>query len=336
MPVTTYSNQTANTSGTSQNTTFGDKYTKTIMPLVYAAGGFDPKWAKKQAKYQTKLAKLGYKLGQGKMDQAKYDAQIAKLSQKYESPLGMNLGQAGLQGMLEENPMEFYPGNTYVQQDPYTLQSIAARAQAAQNPAISNAMQQYIGDVLGGRYMAETNPYLQGMYQDAASGVTSNYLQSVLPQLEARFANAGGRGGAYLNALNASNQGLADELAGMAQNLYGTAYMQERDLMQKAAGLAPEAQQLSYYNLDELRRAGAEKEDFARIQLQDLMDRFAFNQNRGYNELQRMMGAGSGLPMAAGSGQTQYTQRTIGSGSQQAPSPPDQMPMWAQFLGSIL
>jgi hypothetical protein len=334
MPVTTYQNQTSNTSGTSQNKTQGDKYSKEMQGLAYAAGGYNPKRAKAQAKYDTGMAKLQAQLDAGKLDQAKYDLKAGKLQSKLDNKLlKVAPGEAALKQI---KPMEFYPDQTYVDLDPNTLASIQQRAQLAQNSQLPGMMTGYVGDVLGGKYLGDSNPYLKQMYDSAAGGVTSNYLNTVLPALEGRFAKAGGGGGAFQAMYNAAQQGLANELAGMGANMYGTAYMQERDLMNQAAGLAPTAQQMGYYAADELERAGRAMEGFERVKLQDAMDRFLFNQNAGFNEINRMTGALTQVPWAAGSGETQYDQRTIGSGSQQAPSPPDQMPMWAQMLGSIL
>ena len=333
MPQTNYSNQTSQTSGTSSNITGGDRYTRQMLPLAYAAGGYNKKSARVESRYAKQLSRLDYKLSQGKIDQAKYDQQFANLQEKRDKRLaqmGPSKGEAALQQMIEDKPVEFYPDQAYVDQDPYTLAAIEQRAQMAQEGGLAPGLSQYVSDTLGGKYFAEQNPYLQGMYQDAAGGVTSNYLNTVLPQLEARFAGAGGRGGAYEAMLNASNQGLADELSGMASNLYGTAYMQERDLMQQAAGLSPAAQQMGFYNLDELSRAGKEREDFERTKIQDLMDRFYHGQNQGFNELNRMLGASSQLPMAVGSGETEFSQRTVGSGQQQYPSPKDNSPAWWQ------
>ena len=322
MSMTT-SNQSSQTSGTSVNKTFGDKYTKQMVPLSYAAAGYDPKAAKKEAKYRTKLAKLEHKFSLGKMSQEKYEKALEKLSAKQAVPSPVTPGQAGIESMT---PYEFYPEKTYVEQDPYTLEAIAARAQMAKGNPMTGAAQGYISDTLAGKYLSEQNPYLARMAQEAASGVTSNYLTTVLPQLEARFSNAGGRGGAYQAMLNASNQGMADELAGMYANLYGGAYMQERDLMDRAAGRAPSAQAMGYYDVDELGRAGQQVEDFERTKLQDAMSRYQWDQNKGFNELARMTGANVNLPMAAGTGSTQYDMRTTGGGQEFFPSIPDKTP----------
>lgn len=337
MAETTYANQTSKTSGTSKNVTKGDKLTGQFLPLIYAAGGFDPKAAKKAAKTQNKLAQLEYKLGLGKLSQQKYEQQKAKIEAQQAKPGKITAGQAGLQQMLAENPVEFYPEATYVEQDPFTLAAIQGRAQVASQEAMTPALQNYLQQSLSGQYLTpESNPYLKGMYEAAAGGVTSDYLSSVLPQLEARFARAGGKGGAYTAALDRANTGLAGELGNLAANLYGTAYMGERDLMQQAAGLAPTAQQMGYYNLDELERAGRSREEQAKLVLQDLMDRWNLEQNRGFSEITRMQEPATNLPLAAGSGTTQYTQRTVGSGQQQYPSPPGGDPMWLKIMSAIL
>lgn len=334
MPVVTYSNQSSSTSGTSANKTKGDKYAKEQLGLLYAAGGLNLTAAKNKVKTDQLTAELQAKVAAGQMTQeqmaAKLAQQTAKTGKKGQQE------QVYQQALSDMTPIQYYPDQTYVPLDPYTQQSIEKRAQQAQANTLGTAASGYVTDTLAGKYMGEKNPYLRGMYEDAASGVTGSYLSSVLPQLEARFAKAGGRGGAYTASLDRANSGLADELSGLAANLYGTSYMQERDLMGKAAGLAPSAQQMQFYATDELERAGREKEAQEKLALQEQMERFYFDQDKSFTALDRILNRGTQVPMAAGSGTTDWTQRTVGTGSQQAPSPPGQMPMWAQFLGSIL
>lgn len=99
---------------------------------------------------------------------------------------------------------------------------------------------------------------------------------------------------------------------------------------------SPAVQQMGFYGMDELERAGRTQEELQQAQLQEAMDRYYFGQDADFLALDRILNRGQQVPLAAGSGTTTYDQRTVGSGSQQAPSPPGQMPMWAQMIRSIL
>jgi hypothetical protein len=313
---------TSTTTGTSRNRTPGDRFTREMVGGLKAAGGWNPNRQKHTQQIQEQMAGLDPTSDQYLKLKAKLDEASAKKTS----------GEYGLESMT---PLEYYPEQAHVEQDPYTLESIEARAQQAREGTMTSGAQGYVSDVLGGKYLSEQNPYLKGMYQDAASGVTSDYLGNVLPQLEARFANAGGRGGAYQAALDRANAGLGDELSGLASNLYGAAYMQERDLMQNAAELAPTMQQMGYYDTDELERAGRTKEDYERIKLQDLMDRFYFAQDEPFMRMDRLTGGAATLPMAAGAGETTYDSRTLGTSIYHKPELLEPA-LWKQILTGII
>lgn len=417
MPVTTYSDQSSSTSGTSTNKTFGDKYAKQLLGLTFAAGGLDIKKAKLQSRYDKAAAK------------GASEKKLSKLQGKIDT-YGGDYYQNALAGM---DPVEYYPEPTVVPHDPYTVASIQERAsqalggqdvaaarsdldrsrqlaaagpsyaaQASQDAAgvapwqgrIGEAMSQaqgaagqaqgYLGNVLGGQYL-NANPALDAAYQKGAQGLTTNYLDTVLPALEGRFAHAGGMGGAQQYMYDQAMQGLGGALGDMGTEMYYQNYSDERDRMTRGAtdmlgasgaytaagglgqqagelglgagalrlgagglgldasrlGLetamaAPTVQQMGFYGMDELERAGRTQEELQQAQLQEAMDRYYFGQDKDFLALDRILNRGQQVPLAAGSGTTTYDQRTVGEGSQQAPSPPGQMPMWAQFIGSIL
>src|SRR3972149_6015107 len=164
MPMTTITNESSKASGTSTNRTQGDKYTKQMLGLYQAAGGLNLTKAKKQAQYEQQVAALQYKLDQGKMTQEQFAAKQAQLEQKLVQPgKGKEaMYEIALEGM---KPVEMYPEQTYVEQDPYTLESIAARAEQARTGGggMTDLAKGYVSDVLGGQYLGEQNPYLKGV-----------------------------------------------------------------------------------------------------------------------------------------------------------------------------
>lgn len=87
------------------------------------------------------------------------------------------------------------------------------------------------GDFLG------SNPYLDDMYQNAASRVQENFMDTVMPGINATFGGAG-RTGSNIHqemALDAADE-LGESLSGLASDIYAPAYETERDRQLQAAG----------------------------------------------------------------------------------------------------
>lgn len=92
------------------------------------------------------------------------------------------------------------------------------------NPGL-NAANGYAMDVLGGKYLGEGNPYLQGMIDQTAGDVSD--------RVNALF----NRSGASLGTQHAGV--LTKELANAENNLRYTNYGNERNAMTQAAGMMP-------------------------------------------------------------------------------------------------
>lgn len=95
-----------------------------------------------------------------------------------------------------------------------------------------NAANGYAMDVLGGKYLDEGNPYLQGMIDQTAGDVQD--------RVNAMFNKAGG-------ALGTRHAGVVTkELANAENSLRYTNYGNERNAMSQAAGLMPSLNQSQY------------------------------------------------------------------------------------------
>jgi hypothetical protein len=99
------------------------------------------------------------------------------------------------------------------------------------NPGL-DAANQYAMDAIGGKYLDQQNPYLQGMI-DQTSGDVSNRVNSM-------FAKAG----ASMGSPHA--QVLSKELANSQNSLRYGNYTQERQMQQNAAGMLPALNQAQY------------------------------------------------------------------------------------------
>ena len=152
---------------------------------------------------------------------------------------------------------------------------------------VAQTAQDQVNSTLKGDYL-NSNPYLDAMYNQAASAVTRNYTDAVAPSLQANFGLAG-RGGSnsYQNSLDMSQQQLGQQLGGLASNIYGQNYANERNNQMTAAGMAPQTAQLNYYDASQMLNAGGMRDTYNQNVLNDTVNRFNQQQNRPYDALGR-------------------------------------------------
>lgn len=149
------------------------------------------------------------------------------------SQYAMNQALGRSQGAAHEQALGGYINNALGQgQFDLTGAGLTAHgAMAGLRPA-----QEQLGGTASGEYLGQ-NPYLNAMFNQAAGQVTDQFKNNVLPGINSVFG-AGGRAGSGLHAANMQQAGsnLANQLGGMAANIYGNAYNTERDRMVGAAG----------------------------------------------------------------------------------------------------
>ena len=197
-------------------------------------------------------------------------------------------GFADAEKLYKQGGPQVYSGSTVSPFSANTqagLKDIAATARAG--TPVAGSAQTQVNDTLQGDYL-NSNPYLDAMYNQAASAVTRNYSEAVAPSLQANFGLAG-RGGSnsYRNALNSSQQQLGEQLSGMAANIYGGNYANERQNQMQAANMAPQTAQLNYYDASQLLNAGGMQDTYNQNVLNDKVNRFNQQQNRPWDALGR-------------------------------------------------
>lgn len=194
--------------------------------------------------------------------------------------------------LLTAGGPQYYPNSTVAQFGQNTQDALGMmQQQATAGNQVAGPAGQQIASTLQGDYL-NSNPYLDAMYNQAAQGVTRNYQESVAPTIAANFG-LGGRTGsnmAFANAMDSSRQTLADSLGGMAANIYGGNYQQERARQMQAAGLAPQTAELGYYDADRLLGAGQIQDEQSQRNISDQFNRYMYNQERPYDALGRYMG----------------------------------------------
>lgn len=177
------------------------------------------------------------------------------------------------QGLQQNNPLQYFPGQTFAGLSPETEQSLQMQTQRAlAGSPLNNAAQGNLTDTLNGKYLdINQNPYLM----PAADQIMSK----VLPQINSQFASSG-RGNSGL-AARAASQGATDAIGGLAFQNYNA----ERTNQQRSALLAPQLAQQDYADAARLGEVGGVREDLAQQGINDQMQRFQFENMAPWQQL---------------------------------------------------
>ena len=188
------------------------------------------------------------------------------------------------QGLYEQGPYEYGPDRIAGFDPASSMGQYAAEQRAMQGSPLLRDAQGEMRKTLAGDYLSpESNPFLSGMYDAASRGVTRNFMQSVMPTLNSRFAmgrtqqDAGQN--AQTGAVGRAQGQLATSLGDMASNIYGGAYGAERNRMGQMAQMAPSMAATDYADSSMLRGIGQERQAQAQRYLDELVNRFDFQQH---------------------------------------------------------
>ena len=176
----------------------------------------------------------------------------------------------------------YFPGQTYAGFSPQTQTALTAAEQRA--TAGSPLMQQSQAELLKqaqGQYLSpNTNPYLQGLYNQMAGDVTAG--------VQSEFSKAGRYGSGANQAV------LARELGNLSNQVYAPAYQQERQNMQNVLFQAPQLAQADYQDIGMMQQVGAQREGLQQAALGDAMQRYQYQQQLPYEKLRAYQAATGG------------------------------------------
>jgi len=222
--------------------------------------------------------------------------------------------------LFDKGGPQYFPNSTVAPFSATTNRALTGIENYGMNNPQLNQANQYFQNVVGGG-MLNSNPYLDSMYGNAADAVTRQFNESVLPGVSAKFGMSGRTGsGLFQNAVGSAYDALGRNLSGMASNIYGNNYANERALQQQAAQFAPNMAQANFGAMSNVLDAGQIRDQQSQAMLNDQIKRFQFNQERPYDALNRYMANIGG-----------------GYGSQsQSTRPTYETPMWQQILGGGL
>ncbi len=115
----------------------------------------------------------------------------------------------------------------------YTPQQVTAQ-QVARRQGIGQGVEGQLRNTMQGDYL-NANPYLDQTYDRAASAMTRNWNESVLPGVNSTFSLSGRTGaGAHQAAVDQQADQLGRQLSGLGTEIYGQNYQQERERQQQA------------------------------------------------------------------------------------------------------
>lgn len=228
----------------------------------------------------------------------------------------------------------FYPGQTYANFNPYQMNAFsqiqgdqnlsgnmgstgryaeqelfdhsARMVNDENNPhSLSFAGKQQLRDTARGDMFR--NPYLDSMYDQAAQSVRRNYEDVVQPSIGLQFSRAGRTGSAAEgNQQLRARESLGQQLTGLANNMYGQAYAQERANQLGAAqfgadqgfqraqfglGQVPTYVGLRNQRQDRLLGLGGQVEAKSQQMIDDDMARFDHTQMASWDNLMRYIQA---------------------------------------------
>lgn len=224
--------------------------------------------------------------------------------------LQMGLQQA--EKLFFQQRPNLYPGQTYVSPSQQTLSALSQQEQLAGSaaPMLNQAQQAYqsamgtVGQTAAGNFFA--SPYQQQMISAATRPITQQFEQQVLPGITSSFSRAGRYGSGAMNrALGSATEGygraLGDVTAGIAYRDYEAERARQMNAAQLQANLAlnaPSMYQQQFLPSQTLAQVGAAREAISAQPLQEAMQRYSFEQQLPYLQLQSFMSNVYNNPLA--------------------------------------
>lgn len=196
-------------------------------------------------------------------------------------------------------PLQLYGGQGVAGFSPEQLagQEMMVNRALQGNPLIGQANQQISRTMAGDYLRPESNPYLQANVDRALGDVSKQFQTGPMANAMAQFQRGGAFGGsAHQEYMQGQQRQLGDTLGGIASQMYGQNYAQERQNQIGATGMADRYGNADYEDALALQQVG----DIRQRQTQAGIDydRSLFNQAWNYpqNQLNFMSGLISGSP----------------------------------------
>lgn len=207
-----------------------------------------------------------------------------------------------------------YPGQMYVspsQQTLTALQQQEALATAPQ-PTLEAAQQAYMGGLSGlgttaaGGFLGGS-PFQQQAIEAATRPIQQQFEQTTLPGVASLYSRAGRYGsGAMERAVGQATEATGRAIGDVAASIAAQDYARERALQQQAqaqqitaAQLAPQVFQQQFLPSQQLARIGEAREAIEALPLQEAIQRYQFEQQLPYQQLQSFLSSVYGTPLGS-------------------------------------
>ena len=190
---------------------------------------------------------------------------------------GLLKQQSRAEDLWGEGARPFFPGQTFAGADPLTRGALGAtgrlglRGSASLQGATDLNRRTVRGDFLS----PESNQHLRGAYEAGSEQMGRRYADIVGGGIGGRFGGQGGTGSPQeLRAMEGAQGQLGSQLRGLASDIYGGNYQQERSRQQAAGQFAPALGEARFGELAAAGQAGQGLESYEQMNIDDLMARF--------------------------------------------------------------
>lgn len=203
----------------------------------------------------------------------------------------------------------YYPGATVAAPSANTQAALSAlyNRGAAGSP-YGKAIMANLGETMGGKFLANGNPYLKDKLTADFRPQTEQFLQEVVPGVAGSFSKSGRYGsGAHedvtMRAVDSLNRAQADASAKASYSDYDA----ERGRMMQAAGTAaqlfPSLQAADYQDINAMGQAGAGWDSYNQSLIDADIARYNYNANKDWNYINRYLASlNAGYPGGESSG----------------------------------
>lgn len=207
-----------------------------------------------------------------------------------------------------------YAENMYIPPSEQTKTALLQQEEAAKTGKLlfTDAEKAYlsslkgVGETAGGDFLTGS-PYQQAMIQAATRPLTQQFSEQVLPGVASLYSRAGRYGsGAMERALGGASEAYGRALGDVTTGIVAQDYARERQNQLQAqlaqaqlAQAAPSFFQASLLPSQTLAQVGAAQEAIAAQPLQEQIQRYQYQQQLPYSQLQSYLSSIYGTPMAS-------------------------------------
>lgn len=247
----------------------------------------------------------------------------------------LEMGLQRAEQLFMGQPLQFFPGQTYVSPSEQTLSALQTQEALAQQaqPALQAGQNAFLGGLgglqqtAGGAFLGGS-PGQQAAIEAAVRPLQQQFEQVTLPGVSSAFSRAGRYGsGAMERAVGTATEATGRAIGDIASNIAYQDYANERQRQQAAQGalvqgatLAPQIYGQQFLPSQQLAQVGAAREVIAAQPLQEQLQRFQLQQQAPIQGLQSYLSSVYGTPMGSSNVvqpqvQTNRISQAIGGGS---------------------